>query len=76
MSGSTDAGDPTDILFSMVCPLGTVVDVTADVRFVEQEAPTSGPIPAAAILGQIYGSTLDGTGANGALVPVGLTILP
>jgi hypothetical protein len=65
----------TDIIFSMILPADSVIDVTVDVRFVEQEAPTAGDVPAGASIGQVYGDYLDGI-ASGKLAPVGFTVLP
>jgi len=71
MSGSLE----TDQLFSLVLPANTIVDVTVDMRFVEQEAPTLGDIPVGATLGQLYGNYLDGS-TTAVLAPVGYTVLP
>jgi hypothetical protein len=71
LSGSQEA----DALFTMILPLNCVIDVSADLRFVEQEAPTAGEIPAGAIVGQVYGDFLDGL-ASGSLAPVGYLSLP
>jgi hypothetical protein len=71
MSG-TDEGD---VLFDMILPANTFVDVTIDLRLVEQETPTAGDVPAGAALGRLYGDYLDGI-ISGLCAPVGLTILP
>jgi hypothetical protein len=71
MSGSLE----TDVLFSIQCPANTYCDLTAELRLVEQEAPTAGDVPAGAAVGQLYGDYLDGI-AGGAWVPIGLVTLP
>jgi hypothetical protein len=71
MSGSQE----TDQVFSLAVPAQTVLDLTLECRFVEQEPPTAGPIAAGATLGQIYGTPLDGS-SGGIWVPVGYTVLP
>lgn len=65
----------SDALFTMVLPANCVIDVSTEVRLVEQEAPTAGDIPAGAALGQFYGDYLDGI-VGSMLTPVGLTVLP
>jgi hypothetical protein len=71
MSGSSEG----DVLFDMILPANTFVDVTTEMRLVEQETPTAGDVPAGAALGRIYGDYLDGI-TSGLCAPVGLTILP
>jgi len=58
----------TDQLFILSLPANSIVDVIADIRFVESEAPTAGDIPAGASLGQLYGNYLDGI-AGSTLTP-------
>jgi len=65
----------TDDLFSLILPAASIVDVSVDIRFVEQEAPTAGDTPAGATLGQMYGGYLDGI-ATALLTPIGLVLLP
>jgi hypothetical protein len=72
ISGSVE----TDVLFALTFPTGTVIDITCELRFVEQEAPTAGPVVLGATPGQIYGATLDGNGVSGVLPPIGYTVLP
>jgi hypothetical protein len=69
LSGSLE----TDDLFILTTVAGTVLDIAAEIRLVEMEAPTAGPVPAGATIGQVYGFPLDGTGH---LLPVGFTQLP
>jgi hypothetical protein len=64
-----------DQLFTMILPADCVIDVTVDVRLVEQEAPSAGDTPAGATIGQTYGDYLDGFPSK-VLVPVGYTVLP
>jgi hypothetical protein len=71
MSG-TDEGD---VLFDMVLPANSIIDVTTQVRMVEQETPTAGDVPAGATVGRLYGDYLDGI-ISGLCAPVGFTILP
>jgi hypothetical protein len=65
----------TDPLFTLILAANSVVDVTLDLRMVEQEAPFAGDIPTGAVLGTVYGDYLDGIG-SAMLAPVGLTPLP
>jgi hypothetical protein len=67
--------DETDQLFSLVLPADCVIDVTMELRLVENEAPIAGDIPAGASVGQLYGDYLDGL-ASGKLSPVGYIPLP
>jgi len=71
MSGFNES----DQLFTLILPADCVIDVTLDVRLVEQESPTAGDTPAGATIGQLYGSYLDGFPSK-VLVPVGYTVLP
>jgi len=71
MSGSLE----TDQLFSLILPANTIVDVTVDMRLVEQEAPTAGDIPIGATPGTLYGNFLDGN-VTAVLSPVGYTVIP
>jgi hypothetical protein len=71
MSGSQE----TDVLFSLIIPASTIVDISVEIRVVEQEAPTAGDVPAGAVLGQMYGGFLDGI-AGGTMSPIGLVPLP
>jgi len=71
MSGSQE----TDQLFSLILPANTIVDVTVDMRMVEQETPTVGDIPIGATVGQLYGDYLDGN-ITAVLAPVGYTVIP
>jgi hypothetical protein len=70
MSGSLE----TDDLFVVTTSVGTVLDITVEIRLVESEAPTAGPVPAGATIGKVYGVPLDGLGGN--LIPVGFVTLP
>jgi hypothetical protein len=70
MSGSLE----TDDLFVVITSVGTVLDITVEIRLVESEAPTAGPVPAGATIGKVYGVPLDGLGGN--LIPVGFVTLP
>jgi hypothetical protein len=71
ISGTSES----DVMFSMTIPADSVIDVTVELRFVEQEPPTAGEVPAGATIGQVYGDYLDGI-ASSKLVPVGFTLLP
>jgi hypothetical protein len=71
MSGFSE----TDVLFNLTLPVNSVIDITVDMRMVEQENPVAGDIPAGAALGQVYGDYLDGI-ASGGLTPVGYTVIP
>jgi hypothetical protein len=71
---SISGSQETDDLFVIVTSVGTVLDISVEIRLVESEAPTAGPIPAGASLGQAYGVPLDGLGGN--LKPVGFVNLP
>lgn len=70
LSGSLE----TDQLFSLVIPANTIIDVSVDVRLVELETPTAGPVPVGATVGQLYGVPLDGRG--GTLLNQGYVNLP
>lgn len=72
---SLSGNQETDPLFNMSYPANTYVDVIADLRFVEQEGPTAGDVPAGAVLGTLYGNYLDGI-TTGLLAPVGYNVLP
>jgi hypothetical protein len=65
----------TDNLFTLSLPINCVIDVSLEMRFVEQESPTFADIPAGATVGQLYGYYLDGI-TSGKLAPTGLTVLP
>lgn len=65
----------TDKLFQLTLPADCVVDVTAELRLVDNEAPTAGDVPSGATVGQLYGDYLDGL-ASGKLVPIGYVTLP
>ncbi len=71
MSGSQE----TDNLFQISVPQNSVIDLTVDLRFVEQESPTAGETPTGAALGHIYCDALDGV-ISGQLTPVGYNKLP
>jgi hypothetical protein len=71
MSGTQEA----DNMFALTFEVGTVVDVTLELRFVDNETPTAGDVPVGATLGRMYGDYLDGI-TSAQLSPVGLTILP
>jgi hypothetical protein len=71
MSGQLES----DPLFTMVLPANCVIDVSTEVRTVEQETPFAGDIPAGATVGQFYGDYLDGI-TSGMLAPVGLVTIP
>jgi hypothetical protein len=75
ISGTSES----DVLFNMTVPTDCVIDVTTELRFVEQEAPTAGEAAVAATSGQVYGDYLDGivTGVgSSSLAPVGYVVLP
>jgi hypothetical protein len=72
---SMSGHEETDQLFTLNLPSNCVIDVFTEIRLVEQEAPTAGDIPTAAVIGQVYGDYLDGL-ASGKLAPDGLTALP
>jgi len=65
----------TDNLMVLIFPADTIVDVSVQVRMVEQENPTAGDVPVGASLGKLYGNYLDGL-ASGLLAPIGFTALP
>jgi hypothetical protein len=65
----------TDDLFTLILPVDCVIDVTLDIRMVEQEAPTQGDSGTGLTLGQLYGDYLDGV-TSGKLTPVGYTVIP
>jgi hypothetical protein len=71
ISGTSES----DQLFTLILQANSVIDVTLELRLVEQEAPTAGDVPAGASLGQLYGDYLDGL-TSGKLVPEGYTALP
>jgi hypothetical protein len=71
MSGTQES----DNMFALTFEVGTIVDVTLELRFVDNETPTAGDVPAGATLGRMYGDYLDGV-ASGNLAPVGLTVIP
>jgi len=76
---SISAMSESDVLFNLTLPTECVVDVTTELRFVEQEAPTAGEAAVAATSGQVYGDYLDGivTGVGtSSLAPVGYVVLP
>jgi hypothetical protein len=65
----------TDNLIVLIFPADTIIDVSVQVRMVEQENPTAGDVPAGASLGKLYGNYLDGI-VSGLLLPIGYTFLP
>lgn len=65
----------TDDLFTLSLPVNCTIDVSVEMRLVEQESPTAGDIPAGASIGQLYGDYLDGL-ASAKLAPSGYTALP
>jgi len=71
MSGQQES----DNLFVITVGANSVIDLTVDMRFVEQEAPVAGETPAGATLGQLYGDYLDGV-ISAKLLPIGLNALP
>jgi hypothetical protein len=71
ISGTSES----DPLFTLIIQANSVIDVTLELRLVEQEAPTAGDVPAGASLGQLYGDYLDGI-ASGKLAPEAFTVLP
>jgi hypothetical protein len=71
MSGQNEAED----LFILTIPADCVIDITVELRLVEQEAPTAGDVPTGATIGQLYGNYLDGL-ASGKLMPNAYTTLP
>jgi hypothetical protein len=71
MSGQQESDD----LFTLLLPANSIIDIVADLRFVEQEAPTAGDVPAGATIGQLYGDYLDGI-TSGKILPSGYTTLP
>jgi len=71
ISGTSES----DVMFSLTVPTESVIDVTLELRLVEQEAPTQGEAPTAATAGQVYGDYLDGM-ATSSLAPVGYIVLP
>jgi len=71
MSGSNES----EQLFSMTVEANTVIDVTLEVRLVEQESPTAGDVPAGATLGRLYGDYLDGV-TSSKLAPDAYQALP
>jgi hypothetical protein len=64
----------TDDLFILTTVAGTVLDIAAEIRLVEMEAPTAGPVPAGATIGKVYGVPLDGIAGN--LQAIGFVNLP
>jgi hypothetical protein len=72
---SITGSQETDNLFTLSAPPSTIIDVVVELRFVEQEAPTAGDVPAGATLGQVYGNYLDGI-TTGYFAPLGYIILP
>jgi hypothetical protein len=72
---SLNAFNEYDVLFILTLPAQCIIDVSVDLRYVEQEAPTLGDVPAGATAGQVYGDYLDGI-ATSKLAPVGFIALP
>jgi len=70
ISGSLES----DVLFTVEASNGCTIDVRVELRFVDDEAPTAGDIPAGATLGQWYYNLLDGIG--GSIPPIGGNQLP
>jgi len=70
ISGSLE----TDVLFKVAASNDCTIDVRVELRFVDDEAPTAGDIPAGATLGQWYYNLLDGIG--GSIPPIGGNQLP
>lgn len=71
MSGSNES----ESLFSLTVESNTWIDITVEVRLVEQESPTAGDVSSGATLGRIYGDYLDGI-ASGKLNPDQYNSLP
>jgi len=71
ISGTSEA----DVIFKLFVSANTIIDVTMELRLVEQEAPVAGEVPAGAVLGQVYGNYLDGL-ASGQLTPLGFSPVP
>jgi len=72
---SINGTSESDQLFSLILPANCVIDVTLELRLVENESPTAGDVPAGAVVGRLYGNYLDGL-VSGSLVPQGFAILP
>jgi len=72
MSGSQEA----DPLFSLSLPVGSVIDITTSIRFVDNEAAVNEGGIVGALVGTVYYNYLDGV-TSGMLSPVGpVNILP
>jgi len=72
---SINGMNESDQMFELFIAANSVVDVTLELRMLENESPTAGDIPAGAALGQQYGDYLDGL-ASGKLSPLGFIVLP
>jgi hypothetical protein len=60
----------------MFVEVETIIDVEMELRFVDNEGPTAGDVPAGAALGKLYYDYLDGIVSH-QLVPFGtVNILP
>lgn len=71
ISGTSES----DVLFTMSLALDSIIDVTVDLRYIDQEGPTAGDVPVGATVGKLYGNYLDGH-ASAKLTPIGYTALP
>jgi hypothetical protein len=74
ISGSQEA-DGLFIIGQPTAAAASTVDVSVDIRFVDNEAAVAGDVPAGASAGEVYYNYLDGIGGN--FPPVGgCNVLP
>jgi hypothetical protein len=73
---SVTGSNETEQLFTITCSAFSVVDVVVKLRFVDDEAPAAGDIPAAATIGKVYYNYLDGLSSTTFIPSGGVAILP
>lgn len=71
---SISGSNESEVVMQITAPEYGIVDMRFEVRLMENEAATAGPIPTGATIGTFYTNYLDGTGQK--LVPFAATVLP
>jgi len=73
----TGASNLAEVLFSLSCPTGTVVQVTTALRLMDDEPAPTPVVAVGATIGKTYFGNLDGPPVSGAYVPSGgVAVLP
>jgi len=71
---SITGSNESEVLFEIEVPAGTIIDVKAAIRFIDDEAGVSAEAGAAATLGTVYYNYLDGF-ASKKLAPIDVRVL-